>query len=67
MVTGKIQREELVTHLIADKLNDYTAMLSGLSNIALDDSSDGNLAHADEVRKPVREVRVILPPSRDFH
>ncbi len=64
--TGKVPRKGLVIHLIADKLDDYTAMLSGLSNIALDDSFDGNLAHADEVRKPTREVQVIMPPSRDF-
>jgi error-prone DNA polymerase len=65
-VTGKVQREGLVIHLIADKLDDYTAMLSGLSDIAVEDDFDGNLARADEVRKPVREIQVIMPPSRDF-
>ncbi|MBP7063436.1 error-prone DNA polymerase [Ferrovibrio sp.] len=65
-VTGRVQREGLVIHLIADKLDDYTAMLSDLSDIAVEDDFDSNLAHADEVRKPVREVQVIMPPSRDF-
>ncbi len=65
-VTGKVQREGLVIHLIADKLEDFTAMLSGLSDIAAEGDFDGGLAHADEVRKPVREVQVIIPPSRDF-
>jgi error-prone DNA polymerase len=65
-VTGKVQREGLVIHLIADKLDDYTAMLNELSTLNPDDVFVETLAHADEVRKPVREVRVILPPSRDF-
>lgn len=65
-VTGKVQREDLVIHLIADKLDDYTALLSGLSDIAVEGDFDGNFARADEVRKPVREIQVVIPPSGDF-
>ncbi len=65
-VTGKVQREGLVIHLIADKIDDYTAMLSGLSDIADEGSFDGTLAHADEVRKPVREISIPASPERVF-
>ncbi len=65
-VTGKVQREGLVIHLIADKLEDYTAMLNELSGINAGDAFVETLAHADEVRKPVRDIQVVMPPSRDF-
>lgn len=65
-VTGKVQREGLVIHLIADKIDDYTAMLSGLSDIADEGNFDGTLAHADEVRKPVREISIPASPERVF-
>lgn len=64
--TGKVPRKGLVIHLIADKLDNYTPMLNELSTLKPDDTFVETPAHADEVRKPVREIRVTMPPSRDL-
>jgi error-prone DNA polymerase len=48
-VTGKLQSESGVIHVVADKLEDLTPMLAALSENAGDLSS---LARADEVRRP---------------
>jgi len=65
-VTGKIQREGLVIHLIADRLEDYSPMLSTLSTISATEAFSDTLAHADEVKRPGHDQRLVLPPSRDF-
>jgi len=65
-VTGKIQREGLVIHLIADQLEDFSPMLSTLSSISATDAFTDTLAHADEVKRPGHDQRLVLPPSRDF-
>jgi error-prone DNA polymerase len=53
-VTGKIQNESGVIHVVADKLEDRTAMLATLTEDGADLES---LARADEVRKPGRDLR----------
>jgi len=61
-VTDKIQREGLVIHLIADRLEDYSQMLSTLSSISATDAFTDTLAHADEVKRPGHDQRLVLPP-----
>jgi error-prone DNA polymerase len=73
-VDGKLQREGLVTHIVADRLVDLTHHLHALAD---SDDIDTPIAHADEVKRPgadAREkaarraaVRDTLFPSRDFH
>lgn len=79
-VTGKLQREGIVTHVIADHLEDMTHRLRALAgpDFKSDDrrkganaAYEGNLARADEVKSPIPESRQSasrkLFPSRDFH
>jgi error-prone DNA polymerase len=78
-VTGKLQREGIVTHVIADHLEDMTHRLRALAgpDFKSDDRRKGanaayesNLARADEVKSPIPESRRgprRLYPSRDFH
>lgn len=71
-VTGQLQREGSVRHLVAWKIEDLSRMLDVLG---LPDTTDGR---GDEVRRPVparhpprsrhpREQAKQLFPSRDFH
>jgi DNA polymerase III alpha subunit len=53
-VTGRVQSESDVIHVVADKLEDLTPMLAALSEDAGDLSS---LARADEVRRPGADHR----------
>ncbi len=74
-VTGKLQREGDVIHLVADQLVDWTPALSTLT----EDGLDTTLAHADEIARPGGDPREkpkrnlgfagsqIIPASRDFH
>jgi error-prone DNA polymerase len=48
-VTGKLQSEQEVIHIVAERMNDLTPMLGLLSEAGQTISS---LAHADEVRRP---------------
>ena len=79
-VTGKLQREGLVIHVIADAMEDLTHRLRALAGpdfetkIRRNDANaayENNLARADEVKSPIPETRQIaarkLFPSRDFH
>ncbi len=78
-VTGKLQREGIVTHVIADHLEDMTHRLRALAgpDFKSDDRRKGanaayenTLARADEVKSPIPESRRgprRLYPSRDFH
>ncbi len=82
LVRGKLQSADNVTHIVAETLIDRTADLDMLSEDAARDALARNLAHADEVVRPVqgarhpgakgaagrhpRDVRII-PKSRDFH
>ena len=71
LVSGKLQSEEGVIHVVADHLEDLSPLLACLSE---DEQSlaapnlvdmDGALAHADEVRRPVDDMQEkIRPRSR---
>lgn len=58
-VSGKVQSESGVIHVVADKLEDLTPMLAVLSEDAGDLSS---LARADEVRRPGADNREKIGP-----
>jgi error-prone DNA polymerase len=58
-VTGKMQQESGVIHVVADELEDLTYLLAGLAEHGADIDS---LARCDEVRRPIedqREARVL--------
>lgn len=74
---GRLQREGIVTHIIVDRLEDWTHDLTVLSE---DTRIEPAIAHADEVRRPnedkrqalfektgTQRVAAALPRSRDFH
>ncbi|MEM7543990.1 MAG: error-prone DNA polymerase [Pseudomonadota bacterium] len=69
-VSGIVQRDENVIHVVARQLKDRSDAIDRLSN----DPLEVQMARADEVNKPIpesthrhpRDVRVI-PKSRDFH
>ena len=58
-VTGKVQSESGVIHVIADRLEDFTPMLAALS---VDGGEVGALARADEVRRPSVDLREKIGP-----
>ena len=78
IVTGKLQREGIVIHLVADKLEDASPLLDELS---ADGRFTAAATGADEARRPpAPDARVAIPrprhprdqaralfPSRDFH
>lgn len=70
-VTGKLQREGIVTHLIAERVEDMSARLSELGHPDFDILGETTLA-ADDAPRPARarhprEQAKVLFPSRDFH
>jgi error-prone DNA polymerase len=76
-VTGKLQREGEVIHLVADRLVDLTRHLTDMADPDLPPAA--SLARADEVRKPgqdarnrevgerARQIQDRSYPSRNFH
>ena len=74
-VTGRIERDGPVTHVIAERVEDLSHLLATLGRPVIIDANDGR---ADEVKRPVggslrssarhpREQAKKLFPSRDFH
>lgn len=61
---GKLQREDDVIHVIADRLFDYTSMLGELSGIDVEGAFDGIQSRADEMQRPPPPV--ISSRSRKF-
>ena len=61
-VRGRLQREGLVIHVVADHLEDRSHWLSDL-----DGPYEPALAHADEVIRPEPGSRRFPVKSRDFH
>ena len=76
-VSGRVQKEGLVIHLVAERLYDLSPRLRRLEEEGGVADSDktlkGALARADEVRRPTRDQRDTAPRkeklyrSRDFH
>ncbi|MEP4768760.1 MAG: error-prone DNA polymerase [Roseibium sp.] len=61
-VSGRVQNEAGVIHVVADHVEDVTHLLADLSDKSLDDAG---LARADEVKHPVIEfTEKIKPASR---
>jgi len=63
-VSGRLQNEKGVIHVVADRIEDLTPMLAELERDDLCDMElgDAGLANADEVRRPVIEIREKLRP-----
>ncbi len=59
-VTGKVQSDQGVVHVIANRLEDATELLSTLSDASL---KDAGLARADEVKRPVAEQKLKMRPT----
>jgi len=59
-VTGRMQSESGVIHVVADRIEDRTAMLTALSEDAGDLSA---LARSDEVRRPSADMREKIGPA----
>jgi error-prone DNA polymerase len=53
-VTGKLQNEQGVIHVVAERIEDLTLLLRRLAD---DSSAVHGLAHTDEVRRPVLDGR----------
>ncbi|HEY6336398.1 MAG TPA: OB-fold nucleic acid binding domain-containing protein, partial [Alphaproteobacteria bacterium] len=67
-VTGKLQREGIVVHVIAEQLVDLTHLLAGLgapSEQRFDAMLEAPLFRSDEIKRPHYDKRTY--PSRDFH
>lgn len=58
-VTGRVQSEDGVIHVVADRLEDRTAMLTSLTD---GDAEWNSLDHADEVKRPVPDMRIEVKP-----
>jgi error-prone DNA polymerase len=73
-VTGEVQREGIVIHVVAERMADLTERLRALAapdiQVGKRDGYDSARARADEIKRPggpnVREERRNFP-SRDFH
>jgi error-prone DNA polymerase len=61
-ISGRLQRESTVMHVVAERAEDYTSWLAGLSNGT---GEIGGLARADEVRRPILEPRPKRPKHAD--
>ncbi|MFC3678454.1 error-prone DNA polymerase [Ferrovibrio xuzhouensis] len=72
IVEGKLQREGIVIHVVADRIMDGTKLLSGLGDIDLDEDFNGVLSRADEMKNPSRELKPVkdvagsFPEGRNF-
>jgi error-prone DNA polymerase len=54
-VTGRLQRESSVIHVVADRLVDLSPLLHRLSS--LDGEFEGTISRADELKRPGRDPR----------
>jgi hypothetical protein len=59
-VTGRVQSEQSVIHVVAERLEDLSPLLSLLS---ADPLGAGGMAPTDEVRRPIDELRLKVKPS----
>jgi error-prone DNA polymerase len=56
-VAGRVQRDGLVLHLVAEKVEDLSPHLSKLQDKGAPRGLDNAMARADEVRRPIQEAR----------
>lgn len=73
IIEGKLQKEGIVIHVVADRVIDRTDLLRGLGDIDVDGAFDGVLSRADEMKQAhgsrsmlVKEVMVTFPDARNF-
>jgi error-prone DNA polymerase len=77
-VTGRLQREGIVIHIVAETLEDMTPLLATLADAdhAMDESVEAAMARADGVKRPGVDPKALAQskirhrrdyPSRDFH
>jgi DNA polymerase III alpha subunit len=59
-VRGKLQNEDGVIHVVAEYLEDLTPMMAQISDMA---GEMGGLANADEVRRPIEDMRPRTKPA----
>ncbi|WP_417680916.1 error-prone DNA polymerase [Roseibium sp.] len=59
-VTGRLQSESGVIHVVADHVEDATPLLARLSDMSLENAG---LARADEVKRPVIELSEKIKPA----
>jgi error-prone DNA polymerase len=64
-VHGKLQREGMVVHVIAERLDDLSRHLDRLTSI--DSPFETPLAYADHVKSPGVDPRGAMPKGRNFH
>ncbi|WP_119420240.1 error-prone DNA polymerase [Desertibaculum subflavum] len=64
-VHGKLQREGLVVHVIAERLDDLSRHLDRLTTI--DSPFEPPLTRADHIRHPGTDARGAMPKGRNFH
>jgi DNA polymerase III alpha subunit len=58
-VSGKLQNEMGVIHVVADRVEDLTPLLAEIETEGI---GDEGLANADEVRRPVMDIREKIKP-----
>lgn len=63
-VTGRLQSEDGVTHVVADRVEDLTAMFALIEEAlpGADHLANEGLDNADEVRSPVNDLRQRIKP-----
>ncbi|SMO76319.1 error-prone DNA polymerase, DnaE-like [Thalassovita litoralis] len=66
-VTGRIEREGQVIHLIAERIEDLSSMLASLGRPAKDAVAHPAETHTGPTARHPREQAKKLFPSRDFH
>lgn len=64
-VSGRLQSEAGVIHVVADHVEDATPLMANLSDMSLAAAGmpQAGLAHADEVRRPVIELSEKIKPA----
>ena len=67
VVRGKMQREGIVIHVVADDLLDRSDLLGRLGEVREAKPFAAPVARADEIRRPHYDPRVDGFKSRDFH
>lgn len=63
-IRGKLQNVDNVIHVVAHHVEDITPMLSALHDSA---TAIESLANADEVRRPVEDIRQKIKPASCLH
>jgi error-prone DNA polymerase len=65
-VTGKLQRQGIVIHVITETIEDLSPQLDALGDPAGADAPGQVREHVPKLRRHPREQARVLFPSRDF-